>query len=170
MEDGRKVALQSFTRVHLVPRVNGAAAAALVFERRDQEPLAMSVPLEVMGQVFGVLPQVIAQSSAEAGVAATPLDVPTPWVLDQLELQRDGEQARLLVQVQGVRLQLQLQPEMVLALAKQLGGGRKAAKPSETSGEKAVVEKAVRVSPVKAPKPEGSRKSTAAAKKPKAAK
>ena len=125
MEDGKKVALQSFTRVHLVPRVNGSAAAALVFERRDQEPLAMSVPLEVMGQVFGVLPQVIAQSSAEAGVAATPLDVPTPWVLDQLELQRDGEQARLLVQVQGVRLQLQLQPEMVLALAKQLGGADK---------------------------------------------
>jgi hypothetical protein len=78
-----------------------------------------------MGQVFGVLPQVIAQSSAEAGAAATPLDVPTPWVLDQLELQRDGEQARLLVQVQGVRLQLQLQPEMVLALAKQLGGADK---------------------------------------------
>jgi len=100
MEDGRKVALQSFTRVHLVPRVNGAAAAALVFERRDQEPLAMSLPLEVMVQVFGVLPQVIAQSSAEAGAAATPLDVPTPWVLDQLELQRDGEQARLLVQIQ----------------------------------------------------------------------
>jgi hypothetical protein len=26
-----QVALQSFTRVHLVPRVNGTAAAALVF-------------------------------------------------------------------------------------------------------------------------------------------
>lgn len=44
-----------------------------------------------------------------------------PGVLEQMELQSGAEQVRLLVQVQGVRLHLQLKPEMVLMLAKKLG-------------------------------------------------
>jgi hypothetical protein len=124
-QDGQRIPLQTFTRVHLVPRVNGTAAAALVFERSAQEPLAISLPLEVMGQVFGVLPEVIAQSAAVADTADSPFDVSVPWVLEQLELQSDADQASLQVQVQGVRLQLHLKPEMVLMLAKQLGGKAK---------------------------------------------
>ena len=85
----------------------------------------MSLTLEVMGQVCGVLPAVFAQSAAVAETAVSPFDVSVPWVLEQMEPQSDAEQARLLVQVQGVRLHLQLKPEMVLLLAKQLGGTAK---------------------------------------------
>lgn len=119
MEADQQVPLQSFTRVHLVPRVNGAAAAALVFERLDQEPLAMSLPLEVMLQVLGVLPQVIGQSAARAPGHDGGLQVPTVWAPESLQWQ--PQQGHLVVDVQGVKFRLELAQPLLAALAQQLG-------------------------------------------------
>lgn len=116
-----RIPLQPFTRVHLVPGVNGTAAAALVFERDAQEPWAVSLPLAVLGQVFGVLPQVMAKSRGAEVESSAPLLVPTPWALDGFELQETEANGCLLMSVQGVQLQLQLDRGMLSSLADELG-------------------------------------------------
>lgn len=116
-----RIPLQPFTRVHLVPGVNGTAAAALVFERDAQDPWAVSLPLAVLGQVFGALPQVIAKSRGAEGVPSAPLSLLTPWALDGFELQGTETQTTLLLRVQGVQLQLQVDKGMLSSLADELG-------------------------------------------------
>lgn len=119
MEAGQRVRLQSFTRVHLVPRVNGSPAAALIFERQDEEPLAIALPLAVLGQLFGVMPRVIAQSSAEGDQSGPPLDVAMQGSVAGLEPVAEAA-ASLLVQIEGVRMQLQVAPELLARLASQM--------------------------------------------------
>lgn len=121
MPADHRIPLQSFTRVHLVPGVNGTAAAALVFERHAQEPWAVSLPLAVLGQVFGALPQVMAKSRGAEGEPSAPLSLLSPWALDGFELQGTETQATLLLRVQGVQLQLQVDKGMLSSLADELG-------------------------------------------------
>lgn len=150
MQRGKAIALQAFTRVHLVPRVNGTAAAALVFERQDQEPLAMSLPLEVMGQVFGVFPQVIGLTAAQGeggSVPPGPPLAPATWTPDGLDLQVEDAQARLLLRVAGVQVYLQPSTAQLQALAAQLAVhlapvptvAKRVAKPRARKGESEVV-------------------------------
>lgn len=116
-----QIPLQPFTRVHLVPGVNGTVAAALVFERQTQEPLAVSLPLEVMGQVFRVLPKVMAQSAAKADSSA-PVAMPSvQWTLESFDLQGQGADTRLVLSVDGVQLQLQMDAALMTQLSEQLG-------------------------------------------------
>ena len=172
MDADKQVPLQSFTRVHLVSRVNDTAAAAMIFERREQEPLAMALPLEVMGQVLGVLPRVIGHSAAQAQGAEERLEVPTAWVVEALQWQ--PQQGQLVVDVQGIRLRLELSSRLLATLTQQLGAPVPEAVPAVPAAAKVrkapAVKKAKPADAPKAPKLAPAMKAAAPAKAAKAVK
>jgi len=166
MEAGQQIPLHAFTRAHLVPRVNGTAAAALVFERQDLPPLAVALPLEVLGQIFSVLPKVIAQTAQfDPKQPATDVVPPVQW--EGLASAWLPDQNRLSVQLGALHVHVQLQAEP--AWARALGAAqasvvdeKKKAKPKKraTPSEPALTDP---------PTPEAKPK-TKTARKPKAAK
>jgi hypothetical protein len=125
-----------------------------------------------MGQVLGVLPQVIGHSAAQAQGAGERLEVPTVWVAEALQWQ--PQQGQLVVDVQGIRLRLELSPGLLATLAQQLGTHLREAAPAVPAAAKVrkapAVKKAKPADAPKAPKLTPAKKAAAPAKAAKALK
>lgn len=123
MSDGKQIPIQSFTRLHLVPRVNGSVSAALVLERTGQEPLAVFLPIEVMAQLLGALPDVIVQTATAPGVAGQPAakpvlpSVPFTWALESFVMELQPQGATLAMQVKGLSLPFSVPATVLQQLA-----------------------------------------------------
>jgi len=117
------ISVQSFTRVHMVPRVNQGQTVAIAFEIQGSPPVAYGAPVHVLQQLFLRIPQVLADAKkvrAEAGLVDAP-DAPTlaavPWVVESLVASQgtDG-QLKLAVQMNGCSVDLSFSLEQASEL------------------------------------------------------
>ena len=117
------ISVQSFTRVHMVPRVNQGQTVAIAFEIQGSPPVAYGAPVHVLQQLFLRIPQVLADAKkvrAEAGLVDAP-DAPVlaavPWVVESLAASpgNDG-QLKLAVQMNGCSVDLSLSLEQASEL------------------------------------------------------
>jgi hypothetical protein len=118
------ISVQSFTRVHMVPRVNQGQTVAIAFEIQGSPPVAYGAPVHVLQQLFLRIPQVLADAKkvrAEAGLVDAP-DAPVlaavPWVVESLAASpgNDG-QIKLAVQMNGCSVDLSFSLEQASELA-----------------------------------------------------
>lgn len=152
------ISVQSFTRVHMVPRVNQGQTVAIAFEIQGSPPVAYGAPVHVLQQLFLRIPQVLADAKkvrAEAGLVDAP-DSPVlavvPWVVESLVASpgNDG-QLNLTVQMNGCSVDLSLSLEqaselvaLLLSIEKPKGGEtKKVAKAAPKIEAKAVPSKVV---------------------------
>ena len=117
------ISVQSFTRVHMVPRVNQGQTVAIAVEIQGSPPVAYGAPVHVLQQLFLRIPQVLADAKkvrAEAGLVDAP-DAPVlaavPWVVESLVASpgNDG-QLNLAVQMNGCSVDLSLSLEQASEL------------------------------------------------------
>lgn len=121
------VSVQSFTRVHMVPRVNHGQAVALAFELTSAPPVAYGAPVQVLQQLFLRIPQVLADAKkvrAEAGLVDAP-DAPViaalPWAVESVTaVGAADEQFVLTVHMNACRVDLSLSSKQVLDLGRLL--------------------------------------------------
>jgi hypothetical protein len=160
------ISVQSFTRVHMVPRVNQGQTVALAFELPSAPPVAYGAPVQVLQQLFLRIPQVLGDAKkvrAEAGLVDAP-NAPAvaavPWTVEAVTaVGGTDEDFVLAVHMNGCRVDLSLSPEQVLGLGRLLMSMDKSKTP-----------------PKKAPKakvkvdPKNETTKAAATKKPKAEK
>jgi len=152
------ISVQSFTRVHMVPRVNQGQTVAIAFEIQGSPPVAYGAPVPVLQQLFLRIPQVLADAKkvrTEAGLVDAP-DAPVlaavPWVVESLAASpgNDG-QLKLAVQMNGCSVDLSLSLEQASELVALLsskeepkgGETKKVAKVAPKIEAKAVPSKAV---------------------------
>ena len=152
------ISVQSFTRVHMVPRVNQGQTVAIAFEIQGSPPVAYGAPVHVLQQLFLRIPQVLADAKkvrAEAGLVDAP-DAPVlaavPWVVESLVASSGNDgQLNLAVQMNGCSVDLSLSLEqaselvaLLLSIEKPKGGEtKKVAKAAPKIEAKAVPSKAV---------------------------
>jgi hypothetical protein len=126
------ISVQSFTRVHMVPRVNQGQTVAIAFEIQGAPPVAYGAPVHVLQQLFLRIPQVLADAKkvrAEAGLVDAP-DAPVlaavPWVVESLVASpgNDG-QLKLAVQMNGCSVDLSLSLEQASELVALLSSKEK---------------------------------------------
>ena len=126
------ISVQSFTRVHMVPRVNQGQTVAIAFEIQGAPPVAYGAPVHVLQQLFLRIPQVLADAKkvrAEAGLVDAP-DAPVlaavPWVVESLVASpgNDG-QLKLAVQMNGCCVDLSLSLEQASELVALLSSKEK---------------------------------------------
>jgi hypothetical protein len=126
------ISVQSFTRVHMVPRVNQGQTVAIAFEIQGAPPVAYGAPVHVLQQLFLRIPQVLADAKkvrTEAGLVDAP-DAPVlaavPWVVESLAASpgNDG-QLKLAVQMNGCSVDLSLSLEQASELAALLSSKEK---------------------------------------------
>ena len=126
------ISVQSFTRVHMVPRVNQGQTVAIAFEIQGSPPVAYGAPVHVLQQLFLRIPQVLADAKkvrAEAGLVDAP-DAPVlaavPWVVESLVASQgtDG-QLNLAVQMNGCSVDLSLSLEQASELVALLSSKEK---------------------------------------------
>ncbi len=126
------ISVQSFTRVHMVPRVNQGQTVAIAFEIQGLPPVAYGAPVHVLQQLFLRIPQVLADAKkvrVEAGLVDAP-DAPVlaavPWVVESLVASpgNDG-QLNLAVQMNGCSVDLSLSLEQASELVALLSSKEK---------------------------------------------
>lgn len=126
------ISVQSFTRVHMVPRVNQGQTVAIAFEIQGSPPVAYGAPVHVLQQLFLRIPQVLADAKkvrAEAGLVDAP-DAPVlaalPWAVESLVASpgNDG-QLNLAVQMNGCSIDLSLSLEQASELVALLSSKEK---------------------------------------------
>ena len=126
------ISVQSFTRVHMVPRVNQGQTVAIAFEIQGSTPVAYGAPVHVLQQLFLRIPQVLADAKkvrSEAGLVDAP-DAPVlaavPWAVESLVASpgNDG-QLNLAVQMNGCSVDLSLSLEQASELVALLSSKEK---------------------------------------------
>ena len=126
------ISVQSFTRVHMVPRVNQGQTVAIAFEIQGLPPVAYGAPVHVLQQLFLRIPQVLADAKkvrAEAGLVDAP-DAPVlaavPWVVESLVASSGNDgQLNLAVQMNGCSVDLSLSLEQASELVALLSSKEK---------------------------------------------
>ena len=126
------ISVQSFTRVHMVPRVNQGQTVAIAFEIQGSPPVAYGAPVHVLQQLFLRIPQVLADAKkvrAEAGLVDAP-DAPVlaavPWVVESLVASPGNDsQLNLAVQMNGCSVDLSLSLEQASELVALLSSKEK---------------------------------------------
>ena len=151
------ISVQSFTRVHMVPRVNQGQTVAIAFEIQGSPPVAYGAPVHVLQQLFLRIPQVLADAKkvrSEAGLVDAP-DAPVlaavPWVVESLVASSGNDgQLNLAVQMNGCSVDLSLSLEQASELVallslkeKPKGELKKVAKAAPKIETKALPSKAV---------------------------
>lgn len=144
MAEPSEIKVQSFTRVHMVPRVNQGKTIALAFELPGASTVAYGAPVQVLQQLFLRIPQVLADAKkvrAEAGLVDAP-DAPAiaavPWVVESVSALTDADgQLNLAVQMNDCRVDLALNAEQTLQLIASLTALVKP-KPAAKTAKKAV--------------------------------
>jgi hypothetical protein len=120
------IAVQGFTRVHMVPRVNQGQTVALVFELSNSAPpVAFGAPVDVFQKLIGFVPQVLYEAAKirkEAGLLEDKKIQAWNWTVDSLNHQANANgTVTLNCMVKGCEINLTLTAEQFMGLLGQDG-------------------------------------------------
>lgn len=124
MADQDNIAVQVFTRVHMVPRVNQGQTVALVFELPNSAPpVAFGAPVDVFQKLIGFVPNVLDEAARirkAAGIVEDKTFEPWNWPVDSISqhIGPDGTRS-LRCLVKGCEINLLLTNEQFAQLSKQ---------------------------------------------------
>jgi len=116
------ISIQDFTRVHLVPRVNQGRTVALAFELPNAPPVAYGAPVQVLEQLFRLIPNVLADAKkirTEAGWVDSKQSTTTPtpavpWVVESVTKTSSTDELFVLnIQMDSCSVDLSLGSEQV---------------------------------------------------------
>jgi len=124
MADQDNIAVQVFTRVHMVPRVNQGQTVALVFELPNSAPpVAFGAPVDVFQKLIGFVPNVLEEAAKirkEAGLAEDKKFEAWNWTLDSVNHQANPDgTVTLNCMVKGCEINLILTAEQFMGLQQQ---------------------------------------------------
>jgi hypothetical protein len=121
MADQDNIAVQVFTRVHMVPRVNQGQTVALVFELPNSAPpVAFGAPVDVFQKLIGFVPNVLDEAAKirkEAGLAEDKKFEAWNWIVDSVNNQANPDgTVTLNCMVKGCELNLVLTAEQFMGI------------------------------------------------------
>ena len=121
MADQDNIAVQVFTRVHMVPRVNQGQTVALVFELPNSAPpVAFGAPVDVFQKLIGFVPNVLDEAAKirkEAGLVEDKKFEAWNWIVDSVNHQANPDgTVTLNCMVKGCEINLVLTAEQFMGI------------------------------------------------------